>query len=71
MGSQKDSNGADDLAKSMRLMKLQPKPPRTPEEALYRQFEFWSTQPVPKMGKVLFTFCQSQFNCVVCVMGYL
>ncbi|ODN06142.1 Glycylpeptide N-tetradecanoyltransferase 1 [Orchesella cincta] len=52
MGSQKDN---DDLAKAMRLMKLQPKPPRTPEEALYRQFEFWSTQPVPKMDEVITT----------------
>lgn len=46
MGSQKDN---DELAKSMNQMKI--KPPRTPEEALYRQFEFWSTQPVPKMGE--------------------
>ncbi len=53
MGSQKET---DELAKSMRLMKLQPKPPRTPEEALYRQFEFWSTQPVPKMGKIFINF---------------
>ncbi|CAL8147625.1 unnamed protein product [Orchesella dallaii] len=52
MGSQKDN---EELAKAMRLMKLQPKPPRTPEEALYRQFEFWSTQPVPKMDEVITT----------------
>jgi hypothetical protein len=34
----------------MQLMNLRG-PPRTADEALARKFEFWSTQPVPKMGK--------------------
>lgn len=37
----------------MQIMKLQPRPPRTSEEALEKRFDFWSTQPVPKLGKLI------------------
>lgn len=26
------------------------RPARTPEEALQKSYQFWNTQPVPKMG---------------------
>jgi glycylpeptide N-tetradecanoyltransferase len=34
----------------MELLSMQPKPAKTPEEALQKQYQFWNTQPVPKMG---------------------
>jgi len=35
---------------AMELLSMQPKPAKTPEEALQKQYQFWNTQPVPKMG---------------------
>jgi hypothetical protein len=37
------------------VLKLQCKSAKTPEEAMQKPYQFWSTQPVPKMGKI--TFC--------------
>lgn len=41
------------LKAAMEVFTLQPKPAKTPEEALAKAYQFWNTQPVPKMG----TFC--------------
>lgn len=34
----------------MEVLNFQQKPAKTPEEALHKQYQFWNTQPVPKMG---------------------
>ena len=31
-------------------------PVKTTEDAMRKQYEFWSTQPVPKIGKILVLF---------------
>lgn len=36
---------------AMEAFNFQQKPAKTPEEALSKQYQFWNTQPVPKMGK--------------------
>lgn len=32
---------------------MQQKPEKASEEAMQKPYQFWSTQPVPKMGKLL------------------
>lgn len=34
----------------MEVFSLAQKPARTPDEAMQKSYEFWNTQPVPKMG---------------------
>lgn len=34
----------------MEVFTMQQKPAKTPEEALTKSYQFWNTQPVPKMG---------------------
>lgn len=41
------------LRTAMKAFSLQQKPAKTPEEALTKSYQFWNTQPVPKMGKLL------------------
>jgi len=40
-----------DIRKAMEMLSLQQKPAKTTEEALQKQYQFWSTQPVPKMDE--------------------
>ncbi|XP_018318725.1 glycylpeptide N-tetradecanoyltransferase [Agrilus planipennis] len=40
-----------DFRAAMEAFSLQQKPAKTPEEALYKSYQFWSTQPVPKMDE--------------------
>ena len=35
---------------------MQQRPAKTQEEAMQKSYQFWSTQPVPKMGKLLNNF---------------
>lgn len=39
----------------MEVFSLSQKPAKTPEEALKKSYQFWNTQPVPRMGKSSFT----------------
>lgn len=39
---------------AMEVFSMQQKPAKTPEEALTKSYQFWNTQPVPKMGMVEF-----------------
>lgn len=41
-----------DIRAAMELLSFQQKPAKTTEEALQKQYQFWNTQPVPKMGKI-------------------
>lgn len=40
-----------DLKMAMEVLNLQQKPAKTTEEALHKSYQFWSTQPVPKMDE--------------------
>ncbi|XP_004930199.1 glycylpeptide N-tetradecanoyltransferase 2 isoform X2 [Bombyx mandarina] len=40
-----------DLKMAMEVLNLQQKPAKTTEEALHKAYQFWSTQPVPKMDE--------------------
>ncbi|XP_063395087.1 glycylpeptide N-tetradecanoyltransferase 2-like [Cydia fagiglandana] len=40
-----------DLKMAMDVLNLQQKPAKTTEEALHKSYQFWSTQPVPKMDE--------------------
>lgn len=42
-----------DLRAAMEMFSMYQKPAKTPEEALHKSYQFWNTQPVPKMGKIL------------------
>lgn len=39
-----------DLRAAMEVFTLSQKPAKTQEEAMKKHYEFWNTQPVPKMG---------------------
>lgn len=39
-----------DIQMAMEVFNMQQKPAKTQEEALQKPYQFWSTQPVPKMG---------------------
>lgn len=41
------------LRAAMEVLTMQQKPAKTPEEALSKSYQFWNTQPVPKMGGFL------------------
>lgn len=43
-----------EIQMAMEVFKLQHKPAKTQEEAMQKAYQFWSTQPVPKMGKFYF-----------------
>ena len=43
-----------DIQMAMDVLNLQTKPAKTQEEAMQKPYQFWSTQPVPKMGRFLF-----------------
>ena len=48
------------LQKSFELLKAgEPKAPKTTEEALRKKYQFWDTQPVPKLGGFLFRLAYS------------
>lgn len=40
-----------DIKKAMEVLNLHQKPAKTTEEALNKSYQFWSTQPVPKMDE--------------------
>uniref|UniRef100_A0A1B6DI98 Glycylpeptide N-tetradecanoyltransferase n=1 Tax=Clastoptera arizonana TaxID=38151 RepID=A0A1B6DI98_9HEMI len=40
-----------DIRKAMEVFSMQQKPAKTTEEALQKQYQFWNTQPVPKMDE--------------------
>ncbi|GLH08960.1 hypothetical protein R5R35_006066 [Gryllus longicercus] len=40
-----------DIRKAMEVLSFQQKPAKTTEEALQKQYQFWNTQPVPKMDE--------------------
>lgn len=40
-----------DLKRAMEVFSLAQRPARTHEEALQKSYQFWNTQPVPKMGE--------------------
>lgn len=40
-----------DIQMAMEVFNIQQKPAKTQEEAMQKPYQFWSTQPVPKMGK--------------------
>lgn len=42
-----------EIRKAMEVFSLQQRSAKTPEEALQKQYQFWSTQPVPKIGNLL------------------
>lgn len=44
-----------DLKAAMDVFTLQGKPAKTPEEAMNKSYQFWSTQPVPKMDEKITT----------------
>lgn len=51
-----------DIQLAMDALNLQQKPAKTQEEALQKSYQFWSTQPVPKMGKKSIFFNFSNIN---------
>lgn len=48
-----------ELKAAMEVFSLSQKPAKTSEEALKKTYQFWNTQPVPKMGKIIKWY---QFN---------
>ncbi|KAL1464396.1 hypothetical protein WDU94_004047 [Cyamophila willieti] len=44
-----------DIRKAMEVFSLQQRSAKTPEEALQKQYQFWSTQPVPKIDEKITT----------------
>lgn len=40
-----------DIQMAMEVFNIQQKPAKTQEEAMQKPYQFWNTQPVPKMGK--------------------
>lgn len=42
-----------DIQLAMDVLNVQQKPAKTQEEALQKPYQFWSTQPVPKMGMLV------------------
>jgi len=40
-----------DIQMAMEVFNIQQKPAKTQEEAMQKPYQFWSTQPVPKMGE--------------------
>ncbi|XKL61243.1 hypothetical protein PGB90_008300 [Kerria lacca] len=46
-----DCLSVKDLKKAMEMISRTQRPARTPEEALQKSYQFWNTQPVPKMDE--------------------
>lgn len=44
-----------EIRKAMEVFSLQQRSAKTPEEALQKQYQFWSTQPVPKIDEKITT----------------
>lgn len=40
-----------EIQMAMEVFNMQQKPAKTQEEAMQKPYQFWSTQPVPKMGE--------------------
>lgn len=40
-----------ELKQAMEVFSINSKPAKTSDEALKKSYQFWSTQPVPRMGK--------------------
>lgn len=40
-----------EIQMAMEVFQMQQKPAKTQEEAMQKAYQFWSTQPVPKMGE--------------------
>ena len=51
--SEGESIALQNIRIAMELINFQQKPAKTAEEAVHKQYQFWSTQPVPKMGKLI------------------
>lgn len=45
-----------DLKQAMEVFSINSKPAKTSDEALKKSYQFWSTQPVPRMGNLLKCF---------------
>lgn len=43
-----------ELKQAMEVFSINSKPAKTSDEALKKSYQFWSTQPVPRMGKILY-----------------
>lgn len=43
-------NNLKDIERAMEMLSMYPASPKSTEEALKRKYEFWQTQPVPKLG---------------------
>ena len=51
-----------DLKAAMEMFSFYQKPAKTPEEALHKTYQFWNTQPVPKMGNLTNIRCSSKLK---------
>lgn len=50
-GDMQQNISIKDLKMAMEVLSLQQKPAKTTEEAIHKSYQFWSTQPVPKMDE--------------------
>lgn len=51
---------------AMEVFNMQQKPAKTQEEAMQKPYQFWSTQPVPKMGRfAISVYNQYKYVCKV------
>lgn len=41
-----------ELKQAMEVFSINSKPAKTSDEAMKKSYQFWSTQPVPRMGKI-------------------
>ncbi|KAK6621683.1 Glycylpeptide N-tetradecanoyltransferase 2 [Polyplax serrata] len=53
--SEGESISLQNIRLAMELINFQHKPAKTTEEAVHKQYQFWSTQPVPKMDEKITT----------------
>lgn len=58
-----------DLKQAMEVFSINSKPAKTSDEALKKNYQFWSTQPVPRMGNILFHFVTFQNDISVFYMN--
>lgn len=54
-----ESISLQNIKLAMESIKFLQKPAKTTEEAAHKQYQFWSTQPVPKMGIAFFYYPKS------------
>ncbi|KAL0277099.1 UNVERIFIED_CONTAM: hypothetical protein PYX00_004498 [Menopon gallinae] len=50
-----ESISLQNIRKAMEILNFQQKPAKTAEEAMHKQYQFWNTQPVPKMDEQITT----------------